>query len=349
MQFKARFFNGESPEPKHVVLGFENGRLIVSGGDGQVVSAHPVTEVMLLYADQLGNRVDLGVIGLKDYRLMVEAMGIKHELTPYLPQVAQPLPGDGWGAGLKISVFLFAFVAFLGVLAWQIEKILPVLVPDEYAESFGRAIADEYIEEHGGVCSAASGTRALGAMVKRLQPTTEIDRLTVRVADSDVVNAFAVPGQQIVIFRGLLEKAHSADEVAGVLAHEIGHVKHKHALRGLTRAIGISVLASVMSGSDASQMVQQLVVLGFSRSMEEEADEEALKTLSEAGVDHHALAVFFERMASENEGGEPAFMSFLSTHPASDARAAHIRSFSPAYDTVSVISEEEWKALQAIC
>lgn len=349
MQFNARFFNGESLEPKHVVLGFDEDRLVITDDAGHRVSAHPKPEVTLLFADQLGNRVDLGVTGLKDYRLMVEAPGVKQDLLRYLPQVGQPLPDDSWGAGLKISAFLLAFVVFLGVIVWQIEKILPALVPTSYAESFGRAIADEYIEEYGGVCSASDGMRALDAMVTRLQPNAAESRLTVRVADSDTVNAFAVPGRQIVIFRGLFDKAESADEVAGVLAHEMGHVKHKHALRGLTRTIGVSVLASIMSGSDASQIVQQLVVLGFSRSMEEEADAEALKTLSTAGVDHEAFARFFDRMAAENEGADPAFMSFLSTHPSSGERADQIRSVRRARETSPVISADEWQALKTIC
>ena len=349
MQFNARFFNGENLEPKHVVLGFDASRMVVTDENGHTLSAHPKSEIILLYADQLGNRVDIGVTGLKDHRLMVEAVGVKRDLLQYLPQVGQPLPGNSWAAGLKISVFLFAFVTFLGVIAWQIEKILPALVPDSYAESFGRAIADEYIEEYGGVCSASSGKRALTAMVTRLQPRAAKDRLIVRVADSDLVNAFAVPGQQIVIFRGLIEKAESADEVAGVLAHEMGHVNHKHALRGLTRAIGIGVIASIFSGSDASQIVQQLVMLGFSRSMEEEADVEALNTLFEAGVDHYALADFFNRLASEQKDSEPAFMSFLSTHPSSEERAILIQAASPARETRPVISEVEWQALKNIC
>jgi len=354
MQFEARFFNGERLEPASVFFRVQGDMLEIRGEDGRVLSVHPAQDIILLFTDKAGHRVDLGVAGFKDLRLIVETVNVRNLLAGRLPQLAAPPRGEGWSAGFKISGGLIGILAIVGVAVWQLERIVPAFVPDDYAQIFGRSIANEYIEETGGQCSTPNGDAALLAIVARLTKGYDAGQsLTVRVADSQDVNAFAVPGGQIVIFRGLIDRADSADEVAGVLAHEIGHVRYKHPLRGLTRSVGISILASLFSGGNVSELTQQVIVSGFSRDMESDADTEAMALLAANNIDARPLAGFFERLAEGYSDDLLKALSFVSTHPASAERAAHIRAMqdkAPVSDSFTpILSESQWQSLQNIC
>ncbi|NVJ98925.1 MAG: M48 family metallopeptidase [Alphaproteobacteria bacterium] len=350
MRLQGRYFDGTSLDPVEVQLVFDQGRLVVKNMDGQTMSAHPAQYIVLLYADRLGHRIDLGISGMKDLRLMIEGDGVRTKLGAHIPQVLGPVRNEGWASAAKVSAFLIGFFALLGLAAWQLERVLPVLVPDRYAADLGAELADSYKDFLGGTCSTPDGDAALAAMTKRLTQAydTRIP-LVVSVSDNDMVNAFALPGGQVVLFKGLITEAGSAEEVAGVLAHEIGHVKNRHPLRGLTRAMGLGIVASLISGSNVADLTQQLVSLGFNRTMEREADTEAVTILEGADVSLEPLAGFFERLASKGEKDLPDFVSFLSTHPMSGERAETLLSHVRAGDHLPILTDEEWSALQAMC
>ena len=196
---------------------------------------------------------------------------------------------------------------------------------------------------------------ALRLLTNRIAPPDTLPiPLTVQVIESETVNAFALPGGQVVLFEGLIKKATSPEEVAGVLAHEIGHVEHRHALRRMVRAAGVGFLASMLSGGVVSDFSQQLVVLDFSREMEAQADEAALEALSDAGIAAGGFADFFDRLAEENDednsffGGD-AFESLLATHPISTDRSARIRAHPTPLNVSPALSDADWQALRNIC
>ena len=152
----------------------------------------------------------------------------------------------------------------------------------------------------------------------------------VHVARDPSVNAFAMPGGFVVFHTGLLEKAASAEEVAGVLAHEIQHVERRHGLRGLAHAAGWRVALSLVlgdaGGSVAAAWAENLGNLHFSRGQESEADALAVKRLLDKGIDPRGLARFF-RTLMEQDASLPAL---LSSHPASEDRLAAIEAAVPA-------------------
>lgn len=138
------------------------------------------------------------------------------------------------------------------------------------------------------------------------------------VADDKSVNAYAMPGGFIVVHSGLLALAASADEVAGVLAHEISHVEKRHSLTAMAQSAGLSATVSILFG-DLGRLAgvgADLLNLKFSRDHEREADSAGLALLVKAGMTPSAMASFFRTMAAQG-GGIPAF---LSTHPASEER-----------------------------
>jgi len=119
------------------------------------------------------------------------------------------------------------------------------------------------------------------------------------VADDASVNAFAMPGGFIVMNTGLLTLADNAEQVAGVLAHEIQHVEKRHSLNGMVKSAGLMVTVSLVFGdlSGVAALGSDLIRLKFSRQHEAEADIEGLKALVVSGISPTGMRDFF----SENE------------------------------------------------
>ena len=142
------------------------------------------------------------------------------------------------------------------------------------------------------------------------------------VADDKVVNAYAMPGGFVVMHSGLLNLAGSAEEVAGVLAHEVMHVEKRHSLKGMAKSLGLAATVSLVFGDlgGLASLGSDLIGLKFSRDHETEADVEGLKALVGAAVRPEGMAVFFRKMAAQDK----LDLGFLSTHPASEERFAAI-------------------------
>ena len=140
------------------------------------------------------------------------------------------------------------------------------------------------------------------------------------VADDPTINAFAIPGGFVVVHSGLIKATDNAEELAGVLAHEVQHVEQRHSLKGMVHDIGLSALLSLalgdMSGSVLANMAQQLGGLKFSRDQESQADLGGLEALKRAGISPQGMIHFFDKL-SKQDGGN---IELLSSHPASDNR-----------------------------
>lgn len=166
----------------------------------------------------------------------------------------------------------------------------------------------------------------VGTRLAQARPTPYHYRFS--LADDPGVNAFAMPAGYIVVHRGLIEKAASAEEVAGVLAHEIEHAEQRHALRALAQKLGFAAawiaVTGDMGGGIAGEWLQGLAGMQFSREQEASADAGGYGRLLAAKIDPRGMASFFETL-SKQQGDLPGALSLLSTHPASAERAAAIK------------------------
>ncbi|BBJ22687.1 M48 family metallopeptidase [Candidatus Nitrotoga sp. AM1P] len=138
------------------------------------------------------------------------------------------------------------------------------------------------------------------------------------VADDASVNAFAMPGGFIVINTGLLALADNAEQVAGVIAHEIQHVEKRHSLNGMVKSAGLMVTASLVFGdlSGVASLGSALIKYKFSRQHEAEADMEGLKALVGSGISPIGMRDFFRKMSEK----ETRNLEWFSSHPASNDR-----------------------------
>lgn len=152
---------------------------------------------------------------------------------------------------------------------------------------------------------------------------------TIKVIDSDEVNAFALPGGFFFVNTGLILKADNEAELAGVMAHEIGHVAARHGTRQATRAeiVDYSTLPLVFMGGwagyairEAAQLAIPLGFMKFSRGMEGEADTLGLEYMYKAGYDPTAFVDFFERIQSLEKSKPGTISRLFSSHPPSGSR-----------------------------
>ncbi|MCC5926458.1 MAG: M48 family metallopeptidase [Bacteroidetes bacterium] len=174
---------------------------------------------------------------------------------------------------------------------------------------------------------------AVRIMADRLLETIDEPRYdyNIYVIRNRSVNAFALPGGNLVLHTGLFAFAESPEEVAAVLAHEIGHSEEGHIMQKLVKEIGFGVVFAALTGGDVgalNEIGRRLITTRFDREYEMEADAFALRTLEAASIEPRYLAVFFHRL-SETTGDVMDRIDFISTHPSNNSR----RQAALAYET----------------
>lgn len=152
------------------------------------------------------------------------------------------------------------------------------------------------------------------------------------IVDSREVNAFAVPGGYVYINRGLIERAESMSQVAGVLGHEIGHVTRRHSIKQMQKAQGtngVMTLGCILTRVCGSGITTAAMDIGagglfahFSRSDEAEADEEGVRTTIKAGIDPNGIPEMFKILLEERKKNPGSVDAFFATHPMEEDRIA---------------------------
>ncbi len=245
---------------------------------------------------------------------------------------------------------------FVYGLPW-IARPASALVPVSWEEPVGEStveVINQLFARGRKLCGGPAGHAALQALTRKLAATIETPyEIRVDVVNSDIVNALAVPGGRIIIFRGLIDRANSAEEVAGVLAHEMAHVIHRHPTQGMFNSIGWSALLSAFTGGASlsntavARLAAHLATSAHTRALESEADEGAVTMLDKAGIGTVGLAHFFESMEQLEKHG-PQLPEYLSSHPQTAKRIDSIEKDGSKPRTPA-LSAADWQALKAIC
>jgi predicted Zn-dependent protease len=182
---------------------------------------------------------------------------------------------------------------------------------------------------------------------------------TIKVIDSDEVNAFALPGGFFYVNKGLILAADNESELAGVMAHEIAHVAARHAMEnaGKGQFLGYGILAGlILTGGIAGTILQNtaglsqaLAFFQFSRGAESEADLLGVQYLYAAGYDPTGMSTMFEKLASKNKKKPNTFSKLFTTHPQSidrrDATLALVSRFPEKEEYI--ISTSEFQRVKA--
>jgi predicted Zn-dependent protease len=183
-------------------------------------------------------------------------------------------------------------------------------------------------------------------LIKALD-TTEY-RYQFTLINSHEINAFTIPGGNIFMFSELMKMAETPEEVAAVLAHEIGHAEKRHVVSKLIKELSITAILSVLSGGDPSvltQVLKSIVGSSFDRKQEEEADRFALELLEKAHISPKALARFFQRLNEKNLDYDEN-LEIMMSHPHNDKRIEQVRKYKTKNGFKPLPFELDWKKVQ---
>ncbi len=354
----AAFFDGDSPEAQEVSLDIAAGILQI-GLDGGGTLRWPIEEIRQL-PDQAGKT---SVVLRRTSDPLARLCVTDLSLLKHLPHLKRRAPPKGRG---RLAAWAVAAVAAVGL---QIFVLVPLLadnlagfIPPEGERALGEATFGqirEALDETGlnplAVCEAPDGVAAIDALVARLSRERDFRQdVTVAVLDHDMVNAFALPGGFVVLFRGLIETADGPDEVTAVLAHEIGHVVSSDPTRHALRSAGsIGVLGLLFGdfagGAAVLFLTERLISAQYSQSAETGADAFAHEVLAQAGISPAALGDMFENMRAKQGDADGVVSHFLS-HPALGERIEAAKAVvEDGVDYTPSMTDAEWTALQGIC
>ncbi len=254
------------------------------------------------------------------------------------------------GLLLMLAASLITLVVYVTNISPS--KAVAELVPAKTWETIGTQMLAGLAKGHR-ECTNEAGRAVLDKLMRRIvMGDYESQGYRAKVVEWDLLNAFAMPGRRIILTSRLVETAGSAEEIAGVLAHEVGHGLERHSETAIVRILGLATVAKVFAsgvGDTFSNSSLLLLQLRYNRDAEREADQRAAEMLRAAGIAVKPLATFLKRMKKvEGDVGKEPLGGILSTHPGIDERVKSIEAL-PAYPTTLALSPADLAALRAIC
>jgi Zn-dependent protease with chaperone function len=341
----ARYFDGRTGTAHEVLADLLNGALTITAADATEAAAGPVAswhaaEVQRCDGDVSGSVVVLRRKGGAE-RLVLQDSALVAALAEAGAAVSGP---TSWGhrRWLALAAGLVASVAVAALLVDRLPGLATPFVPHRLERAWSTQI-ESVMAVSTTVCDGAAGQAALTKLFARLSAAAGLPAPPdFEVLDGRMVNAFTLPDGRIVVLKGLIDLAQDPNEFAGVLAHELGHVKHRDPTREMLRRVALNMTARSLGwgGGVASTMT----ALSYGRQAEAAADASAIETLRAAGLRADGLGRFFDFLQTKlGDGGIPAY---LSDHPSTAERAARLRQ--PAVGA-SALSDGEWSSVRGMC
>ena len=221
---------------------------------------------------------------------------------------------------LIFSFVLLCFLSYWNLIPWLGEKAT-LLVPRDTEIQLGASIAENFKQTE-------EVNEESSKLVNQLLDSLHVNEaypIQITVINSETVNAFALPGGQIFVYSGIIDKMKNYNELVALLSHEITHVTHQHSLKSLGRSAATSIFISGLfgdiSGISAGILDQanQLKQLRYSRELETEADQHGVDFMVKYKVNPKGMVDLMKILDEEGEK-QNGFMKYLSTHPETKER-----------------------------
>lgn len=347
----ATYFDGTSSRRRAVMLRFSDRLEIVD--HEQTLAVWDYADIRR--ADSPSGMLRLGCPTVSALaRLEVRDSALARELVLRCARLDENTPGRrgvavivGWSVAAAVSIVL---VVLFG-LPMIADRLAP-LVPDALERRLGE-VADGQIKKvfDAKACDNPAGQRAFVKLVTAIRQSAGLDTsVQSGVLSSSIPNAFALPGGRVYLFDGLLTKAENPDEIAGVLAHELGHLKHRDSMRGLIRDGSTSFLIGLLFGDITGSSVlifgsRTLVTSSHSREAETNADSFAIEIMHRLGRPAKPTGELLLRVTGKEGKG----LSIISSHPLSEDRLARMSRQDQAASGPPLLTPEEWRSLKSIC
>ena len=358
------YFDGVTSVRRETVVELTPAALKISGPDGHLWGEWPYNEIEELAAPdsmlRLGRRGSptLERLEIRDpaFAKEIDTRAIHVDRTGLL-QRRQRMRVIGWTFAAAASLVLVGWFG-LPAIAARLAPMLPASVERKLGDAVDLQVRGMLDIGKGGApfeCGTAAvettGRAALDKLMRRLEAAAMLPvPLRTSVARRDEANAIALPGGHIYVFRGLIDKADNADQIAGVIAHEIGHVANRDGTKTILEGAGLSflfgmLLGDFVGGGAVVLAAKNVLQSSYSREAEAAADSYGTELVNRAGGDGRALAVILEKTGGATEPG----MSILMDHPETKARIASINRLAAARPSVPFLDAGEWAALKQIC
>lgn len=359
MAIEAAFFDGLTARRRTVEVSVVGDTLVVREA-GEEIARWPVKGLKRSSEGRHGP-LRLRHRDRRDARLVFETPDARAAIEAALPHVAER-------RGLiRLAVVALSLAVVSGVTLTalyyglpQVARPIAALVPTAYAERYGDNALDTIVSMTGWqICDEeydGAGQLALEGLAGTFTDLRPIPyELKLHVVDAPLVNAFALPGGTVVFTDGLLQFVETPEELAAVLAHELGHVAARDPMTALVQQLGLSLLINLVfsgGGDVLAQGAMTLAATAYTREMEMAADVYALTLMQEARYDTAGFAAFFERLL-ENQDDQASTEAgplgrFTRTHPYPDERAAGARA-ATVEDPRPVLSPAAFDAVRTMC
>jgi len=359
----AHYLDGQAPvrRPARVAIGRAGLEITFADGSGSL--RWPLAEVRQTQGFYEGEEVRLERGRELTEALLVGDLGFLSALRAAAPETASAFHDPRrrrYRVGLTVLAALGAVGLAVALYAWGIPALATAVsarVPVSWEIALGDAVMAELAPPQRRCVDPARQVH-IDAIVATLARTLPQARYPIRVTvvNQPTINALATPGGSIVVLRGLLERTESPEELAGVLAHEIQHVMHRHATKAILRQASAGVLVAALVGDVSAvvafgiQSAHALGDLRYGRQAELEADRDGMRMLHAAAVDPAGMVSFFKAMQRE-ESTAPKVTRYLSTHPAADDRLQALTALAAARPRPpdKLLPGVDWDDVKKIC
>ncbi len=370
MELHAKFNDGETAKTDVVKVVFGNDKVVVLDTDGSQIADCPIDDVRVVDKGGAYQAVRLKFGDAGPERLVLSRRDDLAKIEAICSRLYQG-PQEfrsRWRTVLIVGVAAIISVtvivkAGIPMFAEQVARALPVStvarVGDRVHDEIIKGLS--YMEKRQAqemLCRDKEGLALINRLTGKLVAEAENKAaVKISVINSKIINAAALPGGRIIIFRGMLDFVKNEGELAAVLAHEFGHVQLRHPTKKVIQGATLGVLMTLLIGDVAGGLAltglsTATLQSAYSRNAEREADAVELGLMRRSGLDIEDSARFFRRL-QEKAGDQNGLMSFLSSHPPVKERVATARakaSQRPSRDHITkILTRAEWATIKRMC
>lgn len=327
MNSNAIYFDGKSSTPQNIQLSLDNIRGVLTFSTPSFQKRIGLLEtkivkngnqIILLFGDEPVQQIKI------DDQKFIDAIQ-KHLKRNNQNNWYDKLVSLNFGTHILLSLLFLSFIglSYFYFVPFVAEKAVAI-IPEEYDNKISGLFIEEYLESE---IVDEEKTKLLNDFSKELN-LNNTKPLKFTVIESSLVNAFALPDGNIVVFTGLLNELENSSELAGLIGHEASHVNRRHSMKMLCRNLSgylfISAIFNDVNGITAviGDNIHSLQSMSYSRTFEKEADIDALAILKKNKIDPNGMLQLFERLESHSSIEIP---EFLSSHPITSERSNYIK------------------------